>query len=183
MTIKKVTVDNSYATTLLNPSPVTLVTTTYEDKNNVATVSWVSPASFTPNIVAIMVSRGNHSHSMIESSRQFAINIPGLELVNAIKVCGSVSGNSRDKFMEAGLSPFPAIMIDPPLINECFAHIECHLNQSIVVGDHTIFSGNVVSVFVQEGLFAKEGEWDLSVNRPIIHLSKNQYGTVEDITN
>jgi flavin reductase (DIM6/NTAB) family NADH-FMN oxidoreductase RutF len=180
MAFKRITVDKSYATTLLNPSPVTLVTAKYEDKQNIVTVNWNTPVSFSPTIVAIMVGRGNHSHHMIESSRQFVINIPDSSLLWEIKLCGSISGSSRDKFLESGLTTLPALVIDVPLINECFAHIECQLSQTIAVGDHSIFCGNVVSVFVQEGLFTSEGVWDLAVRRPVIHLGQEHYVTLSD---
>ena len=181
MTIKKVTIDKAHATTLLNPSPITLVTTRYEEKNNIMTISWGAPVSFSPAIVAIMVGRGNYSHSLIENSRQFAINIPNITLLDAVKICGTLSGNIRDKFIETGLTTLTPLVVDAPLINECFAHIECQLNQSIPMGDHTIFCGNVVSVFAQEGLFTSEGDWDIDVNRPIIHLAQNQYVTLNEM--
>ncbi len=180
MVIKRITVDKSFATTLLNPSPVTLVTAEYEDKQNIVTVNWNTPVSFSPTIVAIMVARGNYSHQMIESSRQFVINIPDIHLLREIKLCGSISGSVRDKFLESGLTAMPALVIDVPLIKECFAHIECQLTQTVVVGDHSIFCGNVVSVFVQEGLFTSDGEWDLAVRRPVIHLGREHYVTLSD---
>ncbi|MBN1492690.1 MAG: flavin reductase family protein [Candidatus Omnitrophica bacterium] len=181
MTLKRITVDKNYATTLLNPSPITLVTSEFEEKKNIVTISWVSPVSFSPTCVAIMLSKGTYTQSLIENSRQFAINIPGIELMKEIILCGSVSGNERDKFLETGLTMMPAIVIETPLINECFAHIECRLNQSIAVGDHTIYCGNVVSVFVREGLFDKEGKWMLEVGRPVIHLGQDQYVTLDEI--
>jgi flavin reductase (DIM6/NTAB) family NADH-FMN oxidoreductase RutF len=180
MTFKRITVDKSFATTLLNPSPVTLVTAEYEDKQNIVTVNWNTPVSFSPTVIAIMVGRRNHSHQMIESSRQFAINIPDQSLLREIKLCGSISGSSRDKFLESGLTTLPALAIHVPLISECFAHIECQLVQTVAVGDHSIFCGNVVSVFVQEGLFTAEGEWDLAVRRPVIHLGQEHYVTLSN---
>ena len=43
------------------------------------------------------------------------------------------------------MTPIPARKVSPPLIKECFGHLECEVVNNVKCGDHTLFVGEVVS--------------------------------------
>ena len=64
--------------------------------------------------------------------------------------CGTNSGRDLNKSVETGLTLIPALKVAPPLIDECYGHLECKVIQSHVCGDHTLFVGEVLAASVNE---------------------------------
>ena len=106
--------------------------------------------SFRPRLVAISVGKTRHSHKLIAESREFVLALPGEDLAEAVRVCGSSTGRSVDKFKETGLRRVPAKKVAPPLIGECIANNECKVIATLDTGDHTIFVGEVVAAYVSD---------------------------------
>jgi len=172
--MKKVTLDNKLAHCFLNVSPVSLVSSYYEDRSNICTISWCMPVSFVPPIVAIAIGHGRFSHYMIENSRQFIINLPDKSILEAVQICGSVSGRRKDKFVEADLTKLRGLVTNIPLISECFAHLECQVQRSFDMGDHTIFCGNVEAILADSQVLTEDGLIDLQQKKPLIHLGRDK---------
>jgi flavin reductase (DIM6/NTAB) family NADH-FMN oxidoreductase RutF len=42
--------------------------------------------------------------------------------------------------------------VKPPLIKECFGHIECRVVNHLTCGDHTLFVGEAVAASADEGV-------------------------------
>ncbi len=73
---------------LLVPGPVVLVTTKYRGATNVMPLAWAAPASLEPPLVAIALHPSRHTHDMIERAMEFALNIPGRDLLNQVLPAG-----------------------------------------------------------------------------------------------
>ncbi len=138
----------------LQPGPagvVVMATCVGEDgKSNIITLGMYMPISSRPPMVCIGVAPQRYSHGLIEETGEFVINTPPITLEEQVHYCGVKSGRDVDKFAETGLTPIPAIKVRPPLIEECFGHIECRVVQSHVCGDHTLFVGEVVATSADE---------------------------------
>src|SRR3989304_845925 len=65
-----------------------------------------------------------HTHTLTEESGEFPVNIPPLEILQAVYACGSLTGRSFDKFKKANLTQIPGKKTNPPAIRECIAHLE-----------------------------------------------------------
>jgi flavin reductase (DIM6/NTAB) family NADH-FMN oxidoreductase RutF len=74
-------------------------------KPNISTLAWAMPTSQKPPLVAISVAPTRHSHTLIEESGEFVINIPTIETLQAVYACGSLTGRSFDKFKKTNLTP------------------------------------------------------------------------------
>lgn len=83
---------------LLPPYPVVLVSM----RESVLTVNQIAYFTFRPLRIGVGIARSRHSHGLISSEREFVVNIPGASLLNAVAVCGSVSGRDGDKMARAG---------------------------------------------------------------------------------
>jgi len=162
---------------LLHPRLVVLVSCVDEaGKANVITLAWSMPVSINPPIVAISIAPKRYSHQLIEKTEEFVVNVPTMGIVRETLFCGRRSGKTYDKFKETRLTPLPAKMVQPPIIKECVAHLECKLHQQITVGDHTLFIGRVLTAYADDGVF--DNKFDLKRVKPIYHMGGDDFVTL-----
>jgi flavin reductase (DIM6/NTAB) family NADH-FMN oxidoreductase RutF len=171
-------VKSAYAYRLLHPMHTVLVSCVGKSgKPNVTTLAWAMPISNNPPLVAISVSPQRHSHTLIEESQEFIINVPTLELLQSVYACGTFSGRSFDKFKKAGLTPIPARKVKAPAIRECIAHIECEVDSQVTTGDHTVFVGKIVAAYANLGVFTER--YSLEVARMLYHAGGNNFAVLD----
>ncbi|MEM3401758.1 MAG: flavin reductase family protein [Candidatus Hadarchaeales archaeon] len=163
---------------LLYPRQVILVSSLDPStgKPNVLPVAWATPLSAEPPLVGVLLTKERYSHSLIEKSGEFVINIPTMELLEKIKKCGSTSGRSIEKFKEFGLTPRPASKIRTPLVEECIAHLECKLVKIVETGDHMLFIGEIVAASADEGIFENE-MMNMGRAKLVYHIGGDDYTT------
>jgi len=104
-----------------------------------------------------------HTHDMIRFSEEFAINVPGRDLIHHVQYLGSVSGKELDKFDVTKLPTLRARKVEAPLIEGCVGYIECGLEDALRIGDHTLFVGRVVAASADDEAFAET--WLLTTSR------------------
>jgi flavin reductase (DIM6/NTAB) family NADH-FMN oxidoreductase RutF len=170
--------DATDARRLLNPGPVALVSTSWRAMSNVAPVAWTVPLSMGPPLVGIVVHPHRHTADMIRFSEEFALNIPGPDLLKQTAFLGTQTGLNTQKMEAAGLEPFRGLHVEAPLIEGCLAWIECGLQDVIPIGDHTLFVGRVVKVQALEEAYAQV--WLLKERRysPLQYLGGTHYGVL-----
>ena len=153
---------NSYLPVL----PLALVTSVGKDNRaNIITVGAVAYMSKKPPVVGVGIYPFRHSYGLIEETKDFAVNIPTLDLLWETDLIGSgPSGKKVDKFETTGLTPLKAAKIKSPLIKECPVNLECVLQQKLVVGtskSHTWFIGDFVVTHVDDETLNETGKVDL----------------------
>jgi flavin reductase (DIM6/NTAB) family NADH-FMN oxidoreductase RutF len=146
-------------------------------KPNVTTMAWAMPTSSNPPLVAISLAPGRYSHSLIEESGEFIINIPGIEILQAVIACGTFSGRSFDKFKKANLTMIPGKRVKAPAIQECLAHLECTVEDKFTTGDHTVFVGRIVEAYADMGVFADS--YDVKKAHMVYHGGGNNFYTLD----
>lgn len=150
----KTGVDLGNAYKLSYPRQLVLVTSHYQEKDNVMTVAWESPLSFDPPLHGILVSPKRFSHDMILKSGDFGLNFMDTDSRRAVKICGSMSGKDKDKFGITGLTREKAKRIKAPLIGEAICQLECKVIDYVETGDHTLFIGKVLAARAREGFLS-----------------------------
>lgn len=147
-------VEKERALALVGPR-LAVLTTCVDEKGtpNVLTQTWVTPVSFSPNVLALATYQENYSRELIEKSGEFVVNIPTVELLEKVWFCGSNSGRDVDKFTGTGLTPEKSAIVAPPGIKECVASIECRVVKSCDVGNHTVFFGEIVKTRAESEFF------------------------------
>lgn len=118
--------DLSQAFTLIEPGPVTLVTTNDGWKDNVMTITWTMALDFAAGF-AITTGPWNHSYAALRDRRECVISIPTVDLIDTVIGIGTCSGTDTDKFRTFGLVRVKARHVGAPLIRECLANIECRV--------------------------------------------------------
>lgn len=137
---------------LLEPGPVVLISSAWRGKSNIMTMSWQTMLEFDPPLFCCVISNRNHSFKMIQATKQCAINIPTAELAKKVVNCGKTSGRDIDKFKYLSLTPVAANQIDAPLIEECFANLECKVVDTKMVKKYNLFIFKVVKAWVDPSL-------------------------------
>lgn len=124
---------------LLETGPVVLVSTSQKGRANVMTMSWHAMMEFEPPLVGCVISARNFSFAALSKTRQCVLNIPTLEISRAVVGCGNTSGRKIDKFTKFGLTPVKAAVVEPPLIAECYANLECRVADTRLLSRYNFF--------------------------------------------
>lgn len=133
---------------VLEPGPVVLLTTAREGRPNVMTLSWHTMMEFTPPLVGCVVSDRNFSHAALRATKECVINVPTVELARKVVGCGNVSGRKVDKFAAFRLTPVPAARVVPPLVEECYANLECRVIDARLAAKYCFFILEVVKAWI-----------------------------------
>ena len=174
------TLDPLEASRLLNGGPVLLLTTRWRDQTDVMPVIWHTPLSRVPPLVGVVVHPGRHTHDMVRFSEQFALNFPARDLLNHAHYFGNVSGDNVNKLELAKLPTFRAAEVDAPLLENCLAWIECGLEDSHRIGDHTLFIGRIVAVQAEADAFDDTWLLDDADFKPLHYLGVDRYATLDE---
>jgi len=126
---------------LLPSFPIVLVTT----RTNIITIGQVHYFTFNPLRLGIAVAHTRHTYSLLREEGEFVINVPDVDLLEAVKICGSISGRDHDKFEAAGLVREESLQVEAASIRQCKAQIECQVEREVEFEERTWFIGRVVA--------------------------------------
>ena len=146
--MKKKSLPLSRVYQLLEPGPVVLLTTVDEKRPNVMTMSWHMMIDFEPPLVACVVSDRDYTFDILGKTRECVINIPTVELGRQVTGCGNTSGRNIDKFRKFSLTKSSASQVRAPLIDECFANLECRVVDTGMVKKYNIFILEVIKAWI-----------------------------------
>lgn len=133
---------------LLEPGPVVMVTTARDGHSNIMTMSWHTMIEFEPPLVGCVISNRNHSFGLLKATKECVINIPAVEIAEKVVGCGNTSGANMDKFETFCLTPKPASRVGAPLIEECFANLECRVVDTRMVAKYCLFVVEVIKAWI-----------------------------------
>jgi flavin reductase (DIM6/NTAB) family NADH-FMN oxidoreductase RutF len=157
--------------TVLYPVPAVLVSCGTGAQANLITLAWVGTLCSEPPLVGIGVRPNRHSYGLIKELGEFVVNLPSAEQVKLVDHCGMVSGRDEDKWAACGFTPASAAEVQVPLVAECPVNIECRLRQTLSLGSHDLFVGEVVAVQMDESVLDEGGHLDLGKAAPYAYLA------------
>ena len=156
------------AKTIVYPTPVFVVGSFDSDgKPNVMTAAWGGICCSKPPCVNISLRKATYSYGNIMERKAFTLNIPSDEHVKAADYFGLVSGKTTDKFADSGLTAVKSELVDAPYVQEFPVVVECTLFQTIELGLHTLFVGEIVDVKVDESCVGEGGVPNVEKIAPI----------------
>lgn len=132
----------------LEPGPVVLVSSAWRGERNIMTLGWHTILEFSPSLVGLMISAGNHSFGLIRDSGECVVNVPTTALTDTVVGIGNTTGAEIDKFADFGLTAEPAETVGAPLIRECHASFECRLHDDALVDRYNFFIFEIVKAHV-----------------------------------
>lgn len=105
--------------------------------------------SFDRPSVMVGIKPDKCTHELIHEKGDFGINIPTVDQLAKVQICGSVSGKYENKYVKSGLSPKKSNKIDSFIIAECPVNLECKVVHRIEYeGSHSWFIGEIQEVHI-----------------------------------
>ncbi len=148
--------------TLLSPTPVVMVSCAGKvQRPNIITVAWAGTVNSEPPMVSVSIRPDRFSHGLISETGEFVVNLVSRPLLKACDLCGVRSGREHDKFELCGLTPLPAGgLLHAPAIAQSPAYLACQVRETLPLGSHTLFIGEIVSMGIEESLVDATGRID-----------------------
>lgn len=126
----------------IEPGPILLISSRHDGDANIMTCGWHMVMGY--DAIGCFIWDQNRSHDMIRKSRECAINIPTADMAETVVGIGNTTGSKIDKFEHFGLTAQPAERVRAPLIGECFANLECRLEDVSLIRKYSLFVFRVV---------------------------------------
>jgi flavin reductase (DIM6/NTAB) family NADH-FMN oxidoreductase RutF len=137
---------NAKKTTLrMIPYGLYVLTAASGDRVAAGTVNWVTQASFEPPLVAVGVKTDSHAHALIKESKAFALNVLG-KGQQAMAYTFFKTADRQGPTISG--EPFRPGATGAPVLTNAPAYVECTLEATVEMGDHSLFVGKVVEAGV-----------------------------------
>ncbi|QSZ66311.1 flavin reductase family protein [Methanofollis aquaemaris] len=160
------------AKTLLYPHPVLIICTYDAEGNpNAMNAAWGGICSSNPPSVAVSVQKSRKTYENLTAKQAFTVCIPSAKYVAEADYFGIESGKNTDKIAAAGLTAAKAAQVDAPYIEEFPVVLECRVSQSVEIGVHTQFIGEIVDVRVDESVLGEDGNPAMEKVMPFLYDS------------
>ena len=157
------------AFTALFPCPVVLVTCVdLAGKPNIITLAWAGTVCSEPPMVGVSIRPTRYSYQLIKDTKEFVVNIPPTKFIKETDYCGVASGKDVNKFSETKFTQEKAKKVKVPMIQECPVNLECILTDTIPLGAHDLFLGEVVQVHFDEKVLGEKGKLDFAKADPFV---------------
>ncbi|UCD76548.1 MAG: flavin reductase family protein [Phycisphaerales bacterium] len=158
------------AKTIVYPTPVFVVGSyDTEGRPNIMTASWGGVCCSQPPSLAVSIRKERHSYENIIASGGFTVNVPSVAQVSAADYAGIYSGRDEDKFAALGLTPVRSDLVNAPYIEEFPLILECALRQTVEIGIHTQFIGEILDVKIDPEMLDDDGNPDPAKIRPFAY--------------
>lgn len=143
---------------LLAPLPVSMVSVgQLEGPANILTIAWNGVVNSDPPMLSISVQPKRYSHSMLAESGEFVVNLVDPPLAKAVDYCGVHSGRDVDKWAELDLQREAISGVAAPAIAQAPISLACKVRQTLHLGSHDLFLGEIVGVRVRADLLDSKG--------------------------
>lgn len=154
---------------IVYPNPVFIIGTYNKDgKPNAMAAAWGGISCSAPPCVSISLREATYTHGNIVDKGAFTVNIPSEDYVKEADYFGMASGRNEDKFKKTGLTPIQSKLVDAPYIEEFPLILECKLVNTVELGLHTHFTGEIVDAKVDDNLM-KDGVPDIKQIKPFLY--------------
>lgn len=173
---KKLKISKS-KTALLLPSPVAIITATQATgETNAMVVTLVGAICVEPPMIAVGIGRTQFTREIIDDVKEFVVNIPSVDHIDAVEICGRVSGRDvPNKLEKTDLTLVDSDRMTGKMILECRINIECRVQKSIDLGSNIFYIAEVLGVHIDDQILDNRGLIDLGKMDPIIFNLTNAY--------
>lgn len=150
------------------PLPIALISTiSKEGIRNAAPWSNITPILRPLEEIVLASWLKRDTLTNIRETGEFVINIPPVDMMEAVMICSRNYSPEVDEFEMAGLKPHPSGEIKAPGIEGCLAWAECTLVEEILREKFSLIIGKVINLEVDERFFDEEGKMDFEKAKPL----------------
>ena len=144
----------------LSTKPTMIITSLHESKIVNAGV-FGSYTNLSPTQIGVAISITSHTYANIIRAGEFAINVPGADIVKTLKIIADNIPIDKSEVDEAGLTVKEGITIDTPSIAECIAAVEYKYDKEVPIGHHNFIIGSVKGGWIREEFLDTDGKIDI----------------------
>jgi flavin reductase (DIM6/NTAB) family NADH-FMN oxidoreductase RutF len=126
-----------------------LGSTDKEDRRNGMTLNWATQVSSDPKLLGVAVEITAFTHELLSVGRAFSLNIIDREdraivrkFTKPVEV--DLAARTLNGF------PFHDGVTGAPILDQAVAYLDCEVRESVVVGEHTLFLGEIVDTGFQK---------------------------------
>jgi len=157
------------AKTLAYPTPVWVIGTFDPDgRPNVMTAAWAGICCGKPPCVYVSLQKTRYTYRNVVERQAYTVNIATEKFARQTDYFGIVSGKTTDKLADCGLTAVKAEKVDAPYIDEFPLVLECRVVQTVELGLHTQYVGEIMDVKAEESILGPAGLPDIEKLRPMI---------------
>jgi flavin reductase (DIM6/NTAB) family NADH-FMN oxidoreductase RutF len=113
------------------------------DRRNGMTVNWVTQLSFDPKLVGVSVEREAFTHELVVEGGVFTVNLVAQEDRAIVRKFTKPVDVDLDARTLNGF-PFHDGVTGAPVLDQAVAVVECEVRQTVDLGGHSLFVGEIV---------------------------------------
>ncbi len=132
--------------TWMIPNALVLIGARSGDEWNGMTASWVTQVAMEPVLVAVSVDNSALTHRLISKSGAFSVNLWSSEDTRTFVKFSKPATKDGDTLNGR---PVHEGVTGVPIFDEAIAWMECQVRQSVDLGSHTLFIGEIVDAAVE----------------------------------
>jgi flavin reductase (DIM6/NTAB) family NADH-FMN oxidoreductase RutF len=119
------------------------------ERRNGMTMNWVTQVSFDPKLLAVAIEIGAYTHELVSEGRVFSLNIVDREDRAIVRkftkpVDVDVVARTLNGF------PYHDGVTGAPVLDQAVAYLDCEVRESVALGGHTLFLGEIVDAGFQK---------------------------------
>lgn len=138
------------SSSVFKPSMVSLVVTQSDQGGtNVMTAGWWMTAGYNPFRYMLGVGHHTYTYELLQDNPEFVLAAPTTDMVDALTLCGAVSGRDIDKISHLDLETRPATELQVPLLADAAGNVECTVLDSFTFGNCTYYLGGVEAAHIR----------------------------------
>jgi flavin reductase (DIM6/NTAB) family NADH-FMN oxidoreductase RutF len=147
-------------------------------------------------MLALGLETDGHTLANVRERPQLTVNFPSPPLWPAVERIADLTGRadvpeakasryaySSDKFADAGLTPQPSDLVDPPRVSECLLQLEAKVRRVTpgVTGDYAITEAEVLRVHADPRIVRDGDHVDPLAWQPIVYSFRHYFGIGEPL--
>ncbi|HSG45986.1 MAG TPA: flavin reductase family protein [Anaerolineales bacterium] len=121
---------------------VAVVTATHEGQRYGMTVNSFTSISLEPPLITLTLKQLTHTHELVEKSGEFALTVLSADQNELSDRFAGKLPEITDRFEGVSIDK---LIIDAPLIKGGMAYLNCRVENSIPIGENTLFIAEVIA--------------------------------------
>lgn len=161
------------------PSNVAIVGVRTNNEQSFMPVAWNVGLSYSPPLYGISVGLTRYTHKLLKNSNSFTVNFVENRYVSVVRSLGRSTGSEIDKIKEFNIKVSESQEIDAPILDIAYCTFECIKKRQILLGDHTLFVGEVVLIKIDKNAIGIYNTLNTEKISPLVYLGIDNYITLD----
>jgi flavin reductase (DIM6/NTAB) family NADH-FMN oxidoreductase RutF len=119
------------------------------ERRNGMTLNWATQVSFDPKVLAVSIEIGAYTHELVEEGRVFSLNIIDREDRAIVRKFTKPVDVDLEARTLNGFGYHDGTT-GAPILDQAVAFLDCEVAESVNVGGHTVFLGEIVDAAFQK---------------------------------